>query len=189
MLLGVTAHAGQTQAALTRLAGVDEASGISYALLSLEGRPLAANADVTPRPRLTAQCTKTAAGKLRFELLADLGGVTAIAYYPPWRPASKSDLFPPRLEKTSVTMEFLGYTKVKPVKRQWVYLLELPGEMRYETPGMDSSNMEQVMLYLQYLRSLPTLRLTVAGKGAAEWETSQWQAALHAEPLCAASGL
>jgi hypothetical protein len=73
----------------------------------------------------------------------------------PWRPASKDDLFPPRLERASVTMEFLGYTKVKPVKRQSEYLLELPGEMRYATPGIGSSSLEEVAFYLRYLQALP----------------------------------
>lgn len=68
-----------------------------------------------------------------------------------------------------------------------MYLLELPGEMRYAQPGKSSSNLEEVTFYLQYMRSLPVLRLTVPGKGRAEWETSQWQAAIHGESLCAAS--
>ena len=194
LLLAVTAHAGQTQSEVARLAGVDSASGISYTLLSTDGKLVGPNAETspspnTPSPKLTAQCTRTSAGRLRFELLADLGGIPKLAYFPPWRPTSPDDLYPPRLEKTTVTMEFLGYTRVKPVKRQWEYLLELPGEIRYATPGMRSANMEEITLYLQYLRSLPTLRLTVPGKGTAEWDTSQWQAAVHAEPMCAASGL
>jgi hypothetical protein len=47
--------------------------------------------------------------------------------------------------------------------------------------------MEQVAFYLHYLRALPTLRLTLPGKAAAEWETTRWQAAVKAEPLCASS--
>jgi hypothetical protein len=188
-LLAVTLHAAESAFGVTRMAGVESISGISYVLLSVEGKLTSANAETSAPPRLTAQCTRTAAGKLKFELLADLGGIKEIAYYPPWRPASSTDLYPPRLDKAQVTMEFLGYTRVKPVKRQWEYLLDLPGEMRYATPSLGSSNMEEIRFYLQYLRALPTLRLTIPGKGTAEWETSKWQATVHAEPLCAASGL
>jgi hypothetical protein len=190
LLLAVaTAHADHVPTPITRLAGINAPSGISYVLLTLEGKLIAAPSQPTPPPRLTAQCTRTPSGKLHFELLTDVGGIPDLAYYPPWRPISPQDLFPPRLDKTPVTMEFLGYTKVKPVKRQWEYLLELPGELRYATPGMASANMEEIMFYLRYMRSLPTLRLTVPGRGTAEWETTRWQAAIHAEPLCAASGL
>jgi hypothetical protein len=182
---------GQAQNApkgVTRAAGVDAGSGIAYALISVEGKAVGAASIPVPAPRLTAQCTQTPDGKRRFELLADLGGVPELVYYPPWKPHEGS-LFPPQLEKRQVTMEFLGYTRVKPVKRQWEYLDPLPSEMRYSTPGLSSANMEPISFYLQYLRALPTLRLTVPGKGSAEWETAPWQQAIHAEPLCAASGL
>jgi hypothetical protein len=173
---------------VTRLAGVDATSGITYALISLEGKAVGAAPVRMPSPRLTAQCTQTPDGKRRFELLADLGGVPELVYYPPWKPKTSSE-FPPQLVKAQVTMEFLGYTRVKPVKRQWESLDQLPNELRYSTPGLSSGNMEPINFYLQYLRALPTLRLTVPGKGTAEWETAGWQQAVHAEPLCSASGL
>jgi hypothetical protein len=172
---------------ITRVAGVDEGSGIAYVLISLEGKMVGDVAAPAPAPRLTGQCTRTRDGKLKFELLADLGGVPELTFYPPWKPTSSSE-YPPRLLKTQVTMEFLGYTKVKPVKRQWEYLDQLPNEMRYGTPGMSSANMEQISFYMQYLKALPTLRLTVPGKGTAEWETSQWQRLFHVEPTCSNSG-
>ena len=86
-------------------------------------------------------------------------------------------------------MEFLGYTKVKPVKRQWEYLLQPFGELRYATPGMSSANMEPITFYLQYLKALPTLRLTTPDKRTLEFETTAWQQALKADPLCHASTL
>ena len=79
-------------------------------------------------PPLIAQCTSSASGKLTFELLANFGGVTDTTYYPPWRP-SKDDLYPPRLKKPNLTMEFLGYTHVKPVKRQWEALVGSAGSV------------------------------------------------------------
>ncbi len=169
------------------VAGIDAGSGIAYTLISVDGKLLQAAAPAVP-PRLTAQCTRGADGKLRFELLADFGGVETIAYYPPWKPTKEISVRPP-VQKTIVTMDFLGYMKVKPVKRQWEYLHELPQEMMYATPGFRSANMEEVMFYLQYMRALPTLRLTVPGKGTVEFETTKWQAAVKAEPMCHASGL
>ena len=171
-----------------RTAGVDPESHIAYALISTRGR-LLNEAQPAPTPRLTAQCTQDPAGKRRFELLADFGGVAGIAFYPPWKPSSPSDLFPPRLQRVVVTMEFLGYTRVKPVKRQWELLEHPGGELRYATPGLSSTNMESITFYLQYLRALPTLRLTAPGKGTAEFETANWQQRIKAEPVCAASGL
>jgi hypothetical protein len=178
---------GSPASGITRTAGTDDSSGNSYVLISTEGTSVGTSASPVPAPRLTAVCTRTPTGKLKFELMADLGGVAEIAYYPPWKPKSSSD-FPPRLDKKQVIMEFLGYTKVKPVKRGWESLPPMPGELRYQTPGIGSPNMEEFAYYMQYLRSLPTLRLTVPGQGVAQWETSKWQQALHAEPLCATSG-
>jgi hypothetical protein len=190
VVLGVALQSGTTPAnEVKRVAGVDAGSGIGYALISVDGRLVGTDgvSGAAP-PRLTAQCTKTPAGKVGFELLADFGGVESISYIAPWK-STPNELFPPRVATASVTMEFLGYTNVKPVKRQWNALPEVPGEWKYATPGLDSKNLEQVMFYLQYLRALPTLRLTLPGKATAEWDTAKWQAAVKAEPLCGASGL
>ncbi len=176
----------EASGSIARKVGVDADSGIAYTMLSMSGRSVAAT-EGTP-PRLTAVCTRGSGGKLRFELLADVGGGAELAFYPPWK-ATKDSLYPPRLEKAQVVMEFLGYTKVKPVKREWEYIPTITGEMRYATPGIATSNLEQVMFYLQYLRALPTLRLTVPGKGVVEFETAKWQEAVRAEPLCRSSGL
>lgn len=175
---------------VTRTTGVDAGSGIAYVFVSVEGKVVsgAGEGQPVPPPRLSAQCTRDPGGKLRFELLADLGGVPELVYFPPWK-QSRNDLYPPTLARVGVTMEFLGYTKVKPVKRQWEFLNELPGEMRYAAPGLGSGNMEPVMFYLQYLRALPTLRLTPPGKGTVEFATTRWQEGVRAEPLCGASGL
>lgn len=175
--------------AVVRQSGTDADSGIAWVLLSIEGKPLEGGPVAAgSAPRLTAQCTKRPAGKLKFELLADFGGVPEVRFVPPWKPKSSAD-FPPRLERVQIRIEFFGYMKVKPVKRQWVALDGLAGEWRYATPGMDSGNMEEIMFYLQYLRALPELGLTLPGRGAARWETVGLQQAIHAEPICGASGL
>jgi hypothetical protein len=183
---------------LQRIAGTDAVSQIAYVLISTSGKLISPSPASTPTstpgstlgspPRLTAQCTRDPAGKLRFELLADFGNVPQITFFPPWKP-SPGDLFPPQLTKLQLTMNFLGYTRVKPVKRQWEYLLQPSGELRYSTPGMASANMEPITFYLQYLRALPTLRLTTPDNRTLEFETTNWQQALRAEPLCHASSL
>ena len=88
-----------------------------------------------------------------------------------------------------MTMEFLGYTHVKPVKRAWEFLQAPEGELRYAAPGMRSPNMEPISFYLQDLKALPTLRLTAPARGTLEFETTKWLQAVKAEPLCAAAGL
>jgi hypothetical protein len=84
-------------------------------------------------------------------------------------------------------MEFLGYTKVKPVKRQWERVLQPDGQLRYTQPG-GGPNLEEVSYFFQYLRALPTLRLTDITH-TASFQTSALQSQLHKEPLCTASGL
>ena len=183
---------------VSRLDGRDADAGIAYALITLEGRvpaagsakgpPVPAAAALEPPPRLTAQCTHTG-DKWKYELLVDLGGGPALVFVAPWQ-AGHGALFEPPLKQTMGTMEFLGYTMVKPVKRQFD-LLEGPltGEMRYATPGGRTSNLEPIAFYMQYLKALPTLRLTVPGRGVVEFETLAWQAVVRAEPLCRMSGL
>jgi hypothetical protein len=137
-------------------------------------------------PMLIAQCTRYPSGKLAFELLANFGGVKDLAYYPPWRPANSRDLFSPQLQKLNITMEFLGYTHVKPVKRQWEALLQPVGQYRYNSPSSGSSNMEDSTYYLRFLLALPTLRLTLGDK-TAEFRTKPLLDQIRREPLCKAS--
>ena len=171
--------------------GTDASSGISWTLISMDGKVVGTGAGEKP-PRLTAQCTKDAKGKLRFELLADVGEVQEVRFVPPFV-ETKDQMFPPNLPKVAVTMEFLGYMKVKPVKRQWTAIDGLVGEWKYATPGNRSANMEEVKFYIQYLKALPTLRLTLpdgAGKPVVvEFATTDWQARVKAEPMCWASSL
>ncbi len=179
---------------LVRLAGEESYSKITYVRFALDGRLLdehlasaVSDPDVAP-PRLTAQCTRSPAGKLAFELLANFGGVDDMAYYPPWDHLRDGGLFPPQLDKVGVTMEFLGYTHVKPVKRQWEVLLQPVGQLRYNRPSSGSGNMEDSTYYLRFLLALPTLRLHYAGK-VAEFQTSALLDQIRKEPICKAAGL
>ena len=178
---------------LARVAGVEPTSGITYVrLFLLEGThdPAAAAASSFDlrRPTLTAQCTQDSRGKLHFELFVNFGNITDTAFYPPWRPTSPDDHFPPRTEKVTVTMEFLGYTHFKPARRQFEQVVAPYGQLRYNNPGVGSSNMEDFAYYLQVLHALPTLRVTL-GPQTASFLTTPLLTQLHNEPLCRASGL
>ena len=181
---------------LARTEGIDASSGIEYTRLYLSAEP-SPNPTAQPaaapsstldlsQPTLTAQCTKRPKGKLVFELFVNFGGVTDTSFYHPWTPADGGE-FAPRTTKLTVTMEFLGYTKVKPMKRQWEHVERPDGQLRFTQPGY-GTNLEEVSYFFQYLRALPTLRLTAEGH-TASFLTTALQAQLHKEPLCAASGL
>jgi hypothetical protein len=176
---------------LSRIEGTDAESGIAYTRIFLEGRLLSLSASAepqpTPPPTLTAQCTRRANGKFFFELFANYGGVEDTTFHRPWQP-SDGGLYPPTTIKVKITMEFLGYTHVKPVKRQWERLDVPFGQFRYNPPSGASSNMEDFPYYLQYLKALPTLRLTYSGK-TIDFLTTPWLAQLRKEPLCKASRL
>ena len=178
---------------LARLSGVEPVSSITYVRLFLlqdtahspSQNPPAAF-DLTPAT-LTAQCTQDKKGKLHFELFVNFGNIPDIAFYPPWRPTLPTD-FPPPTEKVTVTMEFLGYTHFKPAKRQFEKVIVPYGQLRYNNPAVGSSNMEDIAYYLQILRSLPTLRVSL-GPQVASFLTTPLLTQLHTEPLCRASGL
>ncbi len=180
---------------LARTEGVDASSGIAYIRLyistlsaqSLQTPPASSTSLDLTLPTLTVQCTKRPNGKSFLELFVNFGGVTDTAFYPPWKP-DKSSLFPPATVKTTLTMEFLGYTRVKPVKRQWEYVLHPDGQLRYNPPGGSSTNLEPITYYFQYLRALPTLRVTGAGH-TASFLTDTLQAQMRKEPLCSATPL
>lgn len=182
---------------LWRVEGRDAWSGVRYVrVLLTAGTPASEPVQTAEAPALagfsaatlTAQCTQEASGKLRFELLANFGGVADTGFYPPWHSSGLDDQFPPPTRKVMLTMEFLGYTKVKPFKRQFEEVTAPgPEQLRYMNPGSGSSNMEPAAWFLQYLRALPTLRLSGGGHSA-EFATAGWLAQLHKEPLCGASG-
>jgi len=171
-----------------RLAGTETTSKIQYVRLILSGSLHGgAPADPpVPPPTLIAQCTLRPNGKSYFELFANFGNATDLAYYPPWTPASKNDLFPPITQKATIVMDFIGYKPVKPVRRQWEIPVQTPGQYRYNPPGGGSSNMEEITYYLRYLLALPTLRLTL-GDRSAEYMATPLLDAIRKEPLCRAS--
>jgi hypothetical protein len=177
---------------IDRLAGQEATSHIQYVRLILLGSlgtaSSATDPPPSPAPMLIAQCTLRPNGKSNFELFANFGGATDLAFYPPWTPASPQDLFPPRTETAVFTMEFLGYTHVKPIRRQWEIPVQTPGQYRYNPPGGSSSNLEEITYYLRYLVFLPTLRLTLDNRSA-DFLTTPLLSEIRKEPLCRAAGL
>ena len=177
---------------IDRIAGVDATSHIQYVRLILRGTlrtpPSAVAGAALSSPMLIAQCTKRPNGKSLFELFANFGAVSDLSFYPPWTRTSEQDLFPPRTDKVTFTMEFLGYTHVKPVRRQWEIPVQTPDQYRYNPPGGGSGNLEEIAYYLRYLVSLPTLRLTL-GDRSADFVTTPLLNEIHKEPLCRAAAL
>jgi hypothetical protein len=173
-----------------RISGLEATSKIHYVRLILPGSlhtPSAAESSApSPGPTLIAQCTLKPNGRSAFELFANFGGATDLAFYPPWTPTSTHDLFPPRTDKAVLTMEFLGYTHVKPVRRQWEIPVQTPGQYRYNSPGGGSANLEEITYYLRYLVALPTLRLTLDSRSA-EFLTTPLLDEIRKEPLCRAA--
>src|ERR1700733_2398313 len=177
---------------IDRIAGQESTSRIQYVRLTLPGtlHPTTTGDSPapSPSPTLIAQCTLRPNGKSYFELFANFGSITDLAFYPPWTRSPQGDLFPPPTEKVMMTMDFLGYTHVKPVRRQWEIPVQTPGQYRYNPPGSGSSNLEEIAYYLRYLLALPTLRLTL-GNNSVDFLTTPLLNEIRKEPLCRAAFL
>ena len=87
-----------------------------------------------------------------------------------------------------ITMDFLGYTHVKPLRRQWEVPDRQPDQYRFDPPGSNSSNLEEIAYDLRYLLALPTLRLTLDNRSA-EFFTTPLLDEIRKEPLCQAAAL
>lgn len=179
---------------MARSEGVEPGSQITYVRLfrfavmsSLPAGDMAATVGDTAipfkRPTLTGQCTRDGHG----ELFVNFGGVPDGDFYPPWK-AGPQELFPPATPKVKMTLEFVGYKRISPFKRQFE-AVTAPGEMqlRYVPPGQQSSNLDPPGWMFAYLRALPTLRVSAMGKSA-DFAMTGWLEQLRKEPLCAASG-
>jgi hypothetical protein len=179
---------------IERIAGTEPSSHIQYQRLILKGslhsaaKGVADPAVPDPPPLLIAQCSLRPNGKHFFEMFTTFGGPADLSFYPPWKPSGPNDNFPPTTNKATVTMDFLGYTHVKPFRRQWEIPAEEPSVYRYNSPALGSSNLEEVSYFLRYLLSLPTLRLTL-GARSTEFLTTPLLDEIRREPLCQAAGL
>jgi hypothetical protein len=143
---------------LMRLEGIDAESGIHYVRLLLS---LPAGADAStaaPPPRFTIECQENN-GKRDLWWFASFGGVTDSAFVPPFH-ATKKMPNAPKYPNVNIKMTFEGYIKWKPFIKGWAVLRS--GELKYQNPGMGSPNMESPRYFMQYLNSLPGLRLSYA---------------------------
>jgi hypothetical protein len=173
---------------IERLAGTEPTSHIQYVRLILKGSLVPPGSPPPdPPPFIMAQCTLRPNGKNVFDMLANFGGVTDLAFYPPWKSSGPGD-YPPTTKKVTVTMDFLGYTHVKPAKKQWEIPIETPDQYRYNQPGFSSSNMEDFSYYLQFLVALPTLRLTFEHRSS-EFNMTPLLQQIRKEPMCVAARL
>jgi len=177
-----------------RLPGTETSSQIQYARLILKGTLHAAAKGVSdppapdPPPLLIVQCSLRPNGKYIVEMFTSFGGPADLAFYPPWKPSGSKDIFPPSTAKVTVTMDFLGYTHVKPFRRQWEVPVETPSLYRYNPPARTSTNLEEASFFVRYLMSLPTLRLTLNNL-TAEFATTPLLGDIRQEPLCRSAGL
>jgi hypothetical protein len=143
---------------LTRLEGVDAGSGIHYVRLLLTLPSSGDEQMPTPAPRFTMECRDNK-GKRDLLWFVSFGGADDSGFLPPFHP-TRADIYPPRYPNAKLTMIFEGYIKWKPITKEWEVLPS--GELRYRNPGMGSPNMEPARSFLQYLNSLPGLRIGYA---------------------------
>jgi hypothetical protein len=173
---------------IDRIAGTEPASHIQYLRLILKGSLVPPSQPAPdPAPFVMAQCTLHPNGKHRFDIFTNFGGVTDLTFYPPWKSTGSGD-FPPVTKKVTITVDFLGYTHVKPAKKQWEMPIETPDQYRYNQPGFGSSNMEDFSYYLRFLLALPKLRLTLENRSV-EFVMTPLLDQIRTEPMCVAARL
>ena len=149
---------------MTRLEGIDAESGIHYVklLVSLPASPDAPAAAAPPR--FTIECQESN-GKRDLWWYASFGGVTDTTFLPPFH-ATKTRPNAPKFPSVNIKMTFEGYIKWKPFIKGWSLLRS--GELKYQNPGFGSPNMESSRWFMQYLNSLPGLRLSYAKPAAGD---------------------
>jgi len=143
---------------LVRLEGDDPESGIHYVRLLLTLPASADGSAATAPPRFTMECQEKN-GKRELWWYASFGGVTDTEFSTPFQ-ATKAKPVVQKYASSNIKMTFEGYIKWKPFFRGWAKLRS--GELVYQNPGFGSPNMEGARWFMQYLNSLPGLRLSYA---------------------------
>jgi hypothetical protein len=151
------------------LEGIDHPSGIHYARLYLS-LPHVADSTAVP-PRFTLECTETR-GHRDQSWYVSFGGVEQSGFTAPFRPKSPQD-FPPTYPSVNLKMTFEGYMKWKPYVESWEALPS--GELHYRNPSLQSPNMDSPRHFLQYLNSLPGLRIGYAKRSPTNPQELQFQ--------------
>jgi len=157
---------------LLRVEGVDAESNIHYVqlLLMLPASPGQSGTEGShdPPPRFTVECREHN-GKRSLRWLLSFGGIAPHDFDPPFRP-SPGNPFPPVYPAVNLKMRFEGYIQFESFTESWT---ELPwGELLYRNPGSTSPNLEDPQFFMQYLQSLPGLRIGYA-KAAAGHSSQQ----------------
>jgi len=144
---------------LFSLHGTDASSGTEYLRLFLaadmEASPSSPEPTPQDSPTFTIECTQLRSRR-ELHFYVGFGGVKDTAFTPPFKP-TQTNLFPPVYPTVVFKMTFEGYIHSKPFKRSWE---ELPnGNYRYRNPGGASFNLDGPRYFLQYLNSLPGMRV------------------------------
>jgi hypothetical protein len=149
---------------LLRLEGTDPDSGNHYLRLILllkDPNSLNVPADkATPEmlPRFTMECREKD-GKHSLFWFLRFDGSPDFAYTPVYKPQPGVPYFL-RNPDIDVKMRFEGYQNSGWFKTQWEKLPS--GELRYRNYGFTTSNLQNPVYYLTWLKSLPNLHFMLA---------------------------
>jgi hypothetical protein len=143
---------------LLRLDGTDPVSRIHYTKLIslLESADTPTNAGPESLPRFTLECREQN-GKRSLHWLVRFDGNPDFAFQRPLMSTS-ADPNPTPNPSVLLKMRFEGYMKSEEFKRQWEVLPT--GELHYRNPGMGSANLDEARHFMQWLTSLPSIRLS-----------------------------
>jgi hypothetical protein len=144
---------------LLRLEGTDPVSGIHYTrLISLLQTNDAPGVQAENMPRFTMEC-RNQNGKQSMHWLVRFDGSPDFSFQRPIV-STNADPNPAPNPSVMLKMRFEGYIKSEEFKRQWEVLPT--GELHYRNSGMGSSNMDDARHFMQWLNSLPSIRLSYA---------------------------
>jgi hypothetical protein len=145
---------------LLRLEGTDAPTGIHYLklMLLLKGPDTPADAAPATLPRFTVECREQK-GKRSLHWLLRLDGSENFGFYPPGV-LTEEHPYPTPTPNVLMSMRFEGYTHSQEFKRQWEVLPT--GELHYRNAGIRSANLDDPVYFMQWLGSLPNLRIGYA---------------------------
>ena len=142
---------------LLRLEGTDPVSGIHYVkLISLLRPSDAPGIQAENMPRFTMECREQN-GKQSLHWLVRFDGSPDFAFQRPLV-STNGDPNPAPNPNVTLKMRFEGYMKSEEFKRQWELLPT--GELHYRNSGLGSSNMDDARHFMQWVTSLPSIRLS-----------------------------
>lgn len=173
---------------LFQLHGTDPATGTEYVRFILSAETAGTgSAQSGPKnsPDFIVECTQLQERrKLSFYLTT--GPVQDIGFVPPFRrtPGHRSA---PKYPSVVFIMSFDGYTRSKPFKTVWEKLPN--GTYWFRNPSFRSPNLQGPNFFLQYMNSLPHLRMAPGkpdegGAPALSFQTGPLLQQVSHDPLC-----